>query len=398
MPVIKSNNIKNRIVIAGAIDSFGASIVWTGLPLYAYSITGSFLYTSSLFFTTAIARIIATFLGGYLADVSSSKKIMIRCLSINWICYLFLFSGLFFKFTWIIFPVMLISQGLSTISNMNQNLWFNSLCSKETLASEISGRNSWFLVSKTTGFSLGPLIYNYLNAYSLLINLVTIIFAISLISSIKNKGYVSVARKKDNIFNSFKEVYRNQLLKRLNIIEILNGLTFPVLTSLSIYILQKNLDASSITISSFWFIGGVGAVVANIALSRLKLFKLKYVYLFVISFSLIIGGLMLMTVANVPLVYLIGFSLFTLGTPIINNLLRSKVFIHAPKDMKGKITSVITSSSDLGTVLALSISWIIVEKFGAISFMFFVIGTSVFRICLFFFTLHKVESSMEVRG
>lgn len=78
------NNIKNKIVIVGTVDSLGAAIVWTGLPLYAYSITGSFLYTSSLFFTSAIARILATFFGGYLADVSSSKRIMLRCLSINW--------------------------------------------------------------------------------------------------------------------------------------------------------------------------------------------------------------------------------------------------------------------------------------------------------------------------
>ncbi|AAU21853.1 MULTISPECIES: MFS transporter [Bacillus] len=392
------NNIKNKIVIVGTVDSLGAAIVWTGLPLYAYSITGSFLYTSSLFFTSAIARILATFFGGYLADVSSSKRIMLRCLSINWFFYSLLFLGLSLGLTWIIFPIMLISQCFSTISIMNQNLWFNSLCSKETLASEISGRNSWFLISKTVGFSLGPLMYHWLNAYSLIINLLTILIAITLILTIKDLGYVNNKKKKESIFSSFKEVYKNQLLKRLNIIEILNGLTFPVLTSLSIYILEKNLNASSLIISLFWLIGGVGAITANLMLSRLKLFKLQYIHQFIISFVLVVGGLLLMTIASYSFVYLIGFSLFTLGTPIINNLLRSKVFIFAPSHMKGKVTSVITSSSDLGTIIALSLSWIVVEKFGVLIFMSFVILTSVSRICLFFYTLHKVENKVDVEG
>jgi len=405
---MKHTKIVNLLVALSTINSFGSALTWTGLPILAFYLTGSPLFTSFLFITSSIARIVTTFFGGYYVDKYKKITIMIICIVGSIFTFSFLYLAIKQELFYLLVPLMVLNGLFGSANALAQNIWMNKLIEGDNLVKHISARNSWFLSAKTLGFGLGPVFFKLFMANALLFDLATYVISLGIVLFIQ-KYYVKDEtidaisdRNPTKILNQLKEsfvsVWKSKTLSELSILETINGMITPIIISVSVFVLDLRYDASTAVFSGFWIIGGIGSILANMLLSKVDVYKWSKLQLLITSNALIVGGLIMMTVSPVPIYYLIGFSLFTFGTPIINNLLRAEIFIKAPKHMKAKYKSITIALSDISKLIFIPISYLIIDKFGVVSFLVIFTLLSLFRVNYSFKILLSNEKTIHEEG
>jgi MFS family permease len=380
--------MKNRLTIVQVLNTFGNAITWTGLPVYAFFLTKSYLFTSILFFASSIASIFINLVGGYLIDRYSKKKLAMIGLTINFLICFLIYLCVITKMYFILFPLMIILQLSGGLSIASLNIWFNYSVPKKDLVKEMSQKGSWIMVARTIGFSFGPLLYGQLHIYAIFIDAFTFLLSVILIFNFYyQKPQGNIEKKSESIFSlisTFKEIWNVNILRKYWSIYLLRGLTEIIIINISIFILNQRFQATSIELSSFWFIGGVGGILIGMLMSKINLNSIpKYVlFLFCIVFS--IGGILIMTFSSLISIYILGYLLTTFGNPLLNILLRAELFTNSPENMKGKTNGIMDATLSIGNLSMLSLSAGVVMTKGAFYLLLFVSILALAKITLFF--------------
>src|SRR5699024_2229525 len=170
----------------------------------------------------------------------------------------------------------------------------------------------------------------------------------------------------------------------------LGGMIGPVVISLSIYTLESHFEVNDSLISLFWLIGGLGVIISNILLTKSNLLSLSKLTLYLLSLALISGGIIIMGVSSNPIYYIIGFSLMTFGNPIINTLLSAQAFKAIPQNSKAKIMGVMEASSEIGTLLFMAISWLLISYSGIFFTLMIIAFLATIRISIFYSSFFEV--------
>jgi MFS family permease len=390
-------NLAKRLVVLGTTNNLASAIIWSGLPIFAYQVTGSAFYTGALFVTASVSRAIMTIFGGYWVDKYSKKTLMNIGLFLNTLFYLLLFISFITSFHYSILILMLMVQGMGSVINISQNIWFNSLFSSEELTKKISGKNTFIMTSKTIGFALGPLVFSLFGSYTILfIALLTMIcYLISL--KFPNNPVLNERRgsKFTEIFTTISYVIKHKIHRSFLLVELINGAINPVVISISVFVLEEQFKSSTGILSTFWLIGGVGAIAGNLILSKFNIKKLRLITLFLLTNIIITGGIFLMAVSPNQLLYIVGFTILTLGNPMIINLVRSENFSLSPDNMKGKINSVANLCNDIGTLFVFAFIWSMVFHLGYKITLVFLSCLSLARIIMLINALYLRKKNRE---
>lgn len=385
--------MKKRLILAATLDTLGTAITWTGLPVFAFNLTGSYLFAGSLYLTGSVSRILMTIFGGSIIDQFSKKKITMISLLLNALIMIGIYTGILSEQFYFLFPLMILSQCLGSISNISQDVWFNSVVDPEVLARTMSARNSFVLTSKTIGFTAGPMIFVWMGAHALLLDAFSFLICLMILWGVTYGDQVqsvptSVSKSlTQGLKASFVEVFKSPPLRSFSSVLALDGVITPTVISLSIYVLHERYHAPDEALSIFWFAGGVGAVAANMILARMKVLEWSKVRMVLISLLMTAGGLLIMLLATHWGGYIGGFLMLTLGNPLMNNLSRSEIFLHAKPEMKGKMTGITGSFMDLGTLTAISVTGIILDDVNIEGFLSVMIGFSLIRNFMFYRSL-----------
>ena len=377
---------RKRINWASAINIFGMSLTWTGLPALLYLQTGSVMFSSLLFVAASFARIIAALFGGYLVDQISSKKITLASLLINVFTIFLLYICVLTESFYISFFFMIIIQFFGSVYSMSKNNWYRSLTSKDELIVAISKMNSYEMTAKTVGFTVGPLIFALLESESLLLNIGFTLIAFLLIVNIPFQHVVSktVLQSKWKAFREASEfITTHPTLKSFSIVTVLNGIIAPTLLSMATVILIERYNIGPSELSSFWLVSGGGVIAANFILAKSNVTKWSYSYYKMLLIVLLIGGLLSVTLAPSYLFFLFGYVCMTFATPLMLNIIKAEIFKEAKVELRGKIMSLIQASTDLGTLFMILISWGIV-KYGYINyFLWLLVALGVVQLIIF---------------
>ncbi|WP_179877641.1 MFS transporter [Bacillus pseudomycoides] len=389
--------VKNRLILVQIINTFGNAVTWTGLPVYAFFLTKSYLFTSVLFIASSIANIIMNLAGGYLVDKYSRKKLLLISLILSFLISILIYLVIVFKVYFLLFPLTILSQLFGSLILMSQNIWFNSIVPKDILAQEISRRGSWIMTARTVGFSIGPILFTKLEMNAIIIDALTFLIAVLLIFNVE---YINSNKVKKNtsylsLVSTFREIWGINILRTYMFIYLLRGLTEIITINISIYILNAEYHAESFQISLFWLSGGIGGILVNMILSRVDFEKTSKYKLMYISLLLSVGGILVMIFSNLWWVYTIGFLLTTFGNPILNNLLRADLYINSPSDMKGKTDGVMNAIQQLGNFSILIISGSLFFQKGVYILLWTIVILSALRIILFFRNWKKDVNAEE---
>ncbi|MCW4645908.1 MFS transporter, partial [Bacillus safensis] len=139
---------------------FIGALVWTGLPLYFFEMTGSYFYAGSMYLIGGFSFILSNIVSNYLFKVLSkyTAKFFIITLSILTIVSFFALNKQLFN---IMFCLMLAFQffinGLSFILESGFNMYLSNQPHKD-----IAYRNMFLLSAKTIGFFSGPILFIFI--------------------------------------------------------------------------------------------------------------------------------------------------------------------------------------------------------------------------------------------
>ncbi|MFC3882381.1 MFS transporter [Bacillus songklensis] len=389
---MKRNQSEDLMIITSTLNNLGNAITWTGLPILALELTGSYIFTGVLYYTETISRILVTIFGGSIIDKLSKKLILKLCLLSNFflmiLIYLVILNHLFF----LLFPFMIISQSLGALAYLAEDTWYKQINEKQNLVQKIGKLNTYVMTTKTLGFTLGPLIFGLLGTHALILDALTFLisfYLVKLISYTSLKGSSRQGTVNDFLFR-YRNILSNGLINKYLIVAALGGMITPVITSLSIFILKDIYNISDTNLSLFWLVAGIGAVTSNFAISRYKMTDLSNTVLLLLSVSLIVGGIFLMTISPNPFIYIIGFTLLTLGNPIINNMLSFQAFKSSEGQEKGSVNGLMIGMYDIGTLIFMPLSWSLLNKFGVTWTCLTILIIALVRILIFYYPLRNI--------
>lgn len=380
-----------RLLSISFFTNLSISILWTGLPILLYTMTESLIVSSALFITASVARIVAAFISGYFIDNHSNKKIMIISLSIMMTISLFILMFLIYEWFIGLFLIMIVYQFFGQITALSKNIWYRDLVNKENLVQAISKMSSYDMSSKTIGFTLGPLIFSLINEYTVLINSLLLMIVIIMVFNIHNDAIKPVKNTSSVInqyISSMRYIFNNRILFNYAVISIFIGIIGPTLLSLATYIIGERYNLTE-EVSIFWLSSGVGVVISNLFLSKVrKTFVGSNLY-FILAFITYSIGIFIFTNASTYVIFIIGFTMFTLGGPLIMNVVQTNIFINTDGKIKGKIIGVIQALSDFGTLITIVFSWIIIERFTIDLLLYYLFILSIVTIITLYITFKK---------
>ncbi|MDI3312437.1 MAG: MFS transporter [Thermoanaerobacterium sp.] len=278
---MKRNQSENLMIITSTLNNLGNAITWTGLPILALKLTGSYMFTGVLYYTETIAHILITIFGGSIIDKLSKKFVFRLCLLSNFFLMLLIYFVILKQLFFLLFPLMIISQSLGALAYVAEDTWYKQINEKQNLVQKIGKLNTYVMTTKTLGFTLGPLIFGLLGPHALILDALTFLISFYLVKLI---SYTSLKDKsKQGTFKDFLFKYRNilsnGLINKYLIVSALGGMITPVITSLSIFILKDIYNISDANLSLFWLIAGIGAIISNFAISKYKINELSNVVL-----------------------------------------------------------------------------------------------------------------------
>lgn len=382
---------------ASALIVFGTALTWTGLPALLYLKTGSIIFSSLFFVSASIARILASLFAGYLVDQMSSKRLtLISLLGAN--------GGLILLLVFLVldqylvgFLLMMGIQFLSSVYSMSKAIWYRTLLHKDQLIQGISKMNSFEMTSKTLGFTLGPVIFLWLNLGSLALNSILALIAAFLILKIPYSE-ISHGHKSQSVISDWKQaltlIKENSLLKNYAFVTFLNGIIVPTLLSMATVVLVERYNSTSTNLSLFWLFSGLGVIVANMFMTRLDIKKWplkRYAFIIIITMT---GGLITLTIAPKYNLFLLGFLALTFSGPMIMNVLKAELFRLTEGKSRGKILSLIQAGSDFGTLVMILISWVVIDH-GYINI--FLVGLTFLSVLLITVFLIQIKQSNKTQ-
>ncbi|MDC7795198.1 MFS transporter [Bacillus altitudinis] len=332
---------------------FIGALVWTGLPLYFFEMTGSYFYAGSMYLIGGFSFILSNIVSNYLFKVLSryTAKFFVTTLSILTLASFFALNNQLFN---LMFFLMLAFQffinGLSFILESGFNMFLSNQPHKD-----IAYRNMFLLSAKTIGFFSGPILFIFFGSE---MYLVFLLFFIGLL--VYEYLYPIVAQLKiESISFANVEIFK-KVPKSYLFIMFIDGMFLPVVMNYSFIILKETFSASDLTVSLFWLIGGVSVLLGNLLIRRMDIQKIhSKVYLITIYLTF---GLILMILAPNSSLFLIGFFILTLINPLFMSLIKASFLVFFDPHYRSMALAGMNTLNQLGTILIITVITFMLES------------------------------------
>jgi len=332
---------------------FIGALVWTGLPLYFFEMTGSYFYAGSMYLIGGFSFILSNIVSNYLFKVLSkyTAKFFIITLSILTIVSFFALNKQLFN---IMFCLMLAFQffinGLSFILESGFNMYLSNQPHKD-----IAYRNMFLLSAKTIGFFSGPILFIFIGEEMYLFFLmffVALLVYEYLYPIVPRLKIESISLKNVGIFKKTPKSYL--------FIMFIDGMFLPIVMNYSFIILKETFSASDLTVSLFWLIGGVSVLLGNLLIRKLDIKKIHSRVYFIMIF--LIFGLILMILAPNSSLFLIGFFILTLINPLFMSLIKSSFLVFFDPNYRSIALAGMNTLNQLGTILIITVITFMLES------------------------------------
>ncbi|MBR0639553.1 MFS transporter [Bacillus safensis] len=342
----------NTLVYLDTMIVFIGALVWTGLPLYFFEMTGSYFYAGSMYLIGGFSFILSNIVSNYLFKVLSkyTAKFFIITLSILTIVSFFALNKQLFN---IMFCLMLAFQffinGLSFILESGFNMYLSNQPHKD-----IAYRNMFLLSAKTIGFFSGPILFIFIGEEMYLFFLmffVALLVYEYLYPIVPRLKIESISLKNVGIFKKTPKSYL--------FIMFIDGMFLPIVMNYSFIILKETFSASDLTVSLFWLIGGVSVLLGNLLIRRIDIKKIHSRVYFIMIF--LIFGLILMILAPNSSLFLIGFFILTLINPLFMSLIKSSFLVFFDPNYRSIALAGMNTLNQLGTILIITVITFMLE-------------------------------------
>ncbi|MFF2415238.1 MFS transporter [Bacillus safensis] len=342
----------NTLVYLDTMIVFIGALVWTGLPLYFFEMTGSYFYAGSMYLIGGFSFILSNIVSNYLFKVLSkyTAKFFIITLSILTIVSFFALNKQLFN---IMFCLMLAFQffinGLSFILESGFNMYLSNQPHKD-----IAYRNMFLLSAKTIGFFSGPILFIFIGEEMYLFFLmffVALLVYEYLYPIVPRLKIESISLKNVGIFKKTPKSYL--------FIMFIDGMFLPIVMNYSFIILKETFSVSDLTVSLFWLIGGVSVLLGNLLIRRIDIKKIHSRVYFIMIF--LIFGLILMILAPNSSLFLIGFFILTLINPLFMSLIKSSFLVFFDPNYRSIALAGMNTLNQLGTILIITVITFMLE-------------------------------------
>lgn len=385
-------------LIAYSISRFGDSIDAIAYAWMVYELTGSRLLMGTLFAVNAVPNIVLSPFAGAYADRHSKKKIIIlgnlfRGIVVSLTAILFYYNMLR---PWHLFIFTALNSTFESFISPANSVINASIVPKELYLTANSFSSSANTFSELIGLALaGAIISIFRISGAILIDGMTFFIACILLSFMKHTENIEI-RRESNI-----KSYYHDLLEGLNFVKQSSFIFIIILMAAAvnffvtpINVLEaafvKDVLRGDAKLMSYLGVGFMtGAIIGGIVVGQIgsKFNKKKLVINGLIFFGVnycllsLPGNLRFGTISSVIIASILYFMMgFVL--PIINAPINSYVMLNTPKELLGRVSSVMGMFCMCMTPLGSAAAGAVSEKV-PISVMFFISGIMIILLSVF---------------
>ncbi|TXH77719.1 MAG: hypothetical protein E6Q85_02745 [Thiothrix sp.] len=348
----------DRLRLIFFVESLISSILWTGLPFYAVSISGNPQNFVILFISQNICSILLTLWGGILSDKFSAKYLFILYLVMKSPLYFVAFyyanseKNIFIISLAFTFLRAILGQSLEKIFSSTIKIASTDNVDYEKLLAE---RQKSGLYAKLLGFGAGPLIFSSFGNYSFLVYGFISVLSLILIKNIKFI-HIPINNKRKSILFYFMKAKSNILFFIFMMSFLGGGILYSLMaSSQEIISTSKNPD---IYISLFWITATISSLISNQLISK-GFFKERDGYFkLIMGSSGVVLSILFINITNNPILIIVAFGLFTFFNPIIGIYLQSCLISKTAHNELGYISGIKESIFDLSSLLSMIIFYI----------------------------------------
>ncbi|HXH74018.1 MAG TPA: hypothetical protein VNJ08_03585 [Bacteriovoracaceae bacterium] len=324
-------NSTSRLLFSAALGTFGASLFWTGFPVYFTSVTNQNWSLSGIYGLAVFGTLIFTLIGGIWGDRGNYKKLAVRshlisgCLMglIILLTYLNLYHYLLF-----VLPFLYFNFSLGYIS---ESVWLLKSSESNQVKNRIIERTMVTLVSKLLGFSLGPWVFLKYGNQSLYLCLAAFcLTSLMQFHLMRKEPFIYTKPSIEAVF-TFKSIFNSP---SFILTAFLTGLLSIPLNPLIVTRLSQVGSVDSI--SMFWFFAGLSGLTATVIMRKTRILD-NHNWFIILTVSMS-GLLFLIFSANSSYLIVLFASLYVF----------SSVYFSAKTQI---ITSQVSKKENLGSSL-----------------------------------------------
>ena len=332
---LASNSGKGRlrtVTWASIASQFVAGLIWSGLPHFAAVKTGDGALYGLLFIVSAAAGVIAPFFGGLLPKALSNVTIAVVTSVATALCY-FLITFMSFELQpFVIACTLLAASTFATLAGPA----FSDLLGhvqkqayQGDLESGAGHYQTFVMIGKMFGFSLGPLAFEMFGLGLLYVICIGYVVEAALLASLR---FEEKNEQQDISEPTTSSTF--SLIQRypgLIFLFLVNGLlSFPII-SYALITLSNRFEASTTEVTFFWITTSIVSVATNYFISKGTISNLGRRRSGIASTLGIAVAILGCIYALSPSILILAFCLFTFGNPIAMTITRNVAF-HAVTD------------------------------------------------------------------
>ncbi|GLY12889.1 hypothetical protein Bbad01_41050 [Bacillus badius] len=375
----------NLLIYIDALIVLISAIIWTGLPLYFFNLTGSYFYAGSMYLIGGISLILSNFMGSYFYTLLSKYSvriylIILLCITVG--SYFVLNSKMYGYMLIFMLTFQFFVNALSFVLESSFNLYLSDQPHKD-----IAFRNVFLLSAKTIGFFVGPIlflflestIYMYFAAFFLILLLYEITKPLTY-----NMEFEGLTLKNLKMIKKLPLEYA--------LVVIVDGMFFPVIMNYSFIILKERYAAEDITISIFWLVGGLSVIASNFLLRKIDIDVVKpNIFSALIVLNV---GLVVMYFAQNSYWYLFGFFLLSLINPVFMSMIKSHFLTYFEPKHRSIALAFINTFNQLGTILLITLTILLLDTITGFQTKYIIAICLILGVIRFLFVI-KILSEKE---
>ncbi|KIL74684.1 MFS transporter [Bacillus badius] len=375
----------NLLIYIDALIVLISAIIWTGLPLYFFNLTGSYFYAGSMYLIGGISLILSNFMGSYFYTLLSKYSvrfylIILLCITVG--SYFVLNNKMYGYMLLFMLTFQFFVNALSFVLESSFNLYLSDQPHKD-----IAFRNVFLLSAKTIGFFVGPILFLFLEStiyvYFAAFFLILLLYEITKPLTY-NMEFEGLTLKNLKMIKKLPLEYA--------LVVIVDGMFFPVIMNYSFIILKERYAAEDITISIFWLVGGLSVIASNFLLRKIDIDVVKpNIFSALIVLNV---GLVVMYFAQNSYWYLFGFFLLSLINPVFMSMIKSHFLTYFEPKHRSIALAFINTFNQLGTILLITLTILLLDTITGFQTKYIIAICLILGVIRFLFVI-KILSEKE---
>ncbi|RKQ24570.1 hypothetical protein D3797_000210 [Bacillus subtilis] len=346
----------NYILTSDIILTFFITSIWTGLPLYFFNKTGSYMLAGSMYLIGAISTIASNFMSNYFVSLDPNRFLNFMLVLLS-ILNAILWYSLEQNFYGGIFVVMLILQYITSSLSFILQVTYNTNLDKENPQQTISKRMGWIMAAKTIGFSAGPILFTWFGLY-----VITVFMLCPLILLLYKVWQNFVIWEDTKEKNKVTYGFLKTIPISVYLFVLIDGMSIPVLLNYSVIFMKDVLLTTEYEISLSRLLSGGSIILSSLFLRKMKLQQIKKLYP-ILLILILINMLAMIGVSN-TWIFLLSFSLLNFLNPFFVNTYKGTILAHIGNERRGSMMVAMNVLYQLGTVICLLFSLGLLHIYG----------------------------------